>query len=89
MCDSMRATAFGLATPDMTVTVSIGVATAADGTTLEELLIAADRRLYRAKASGRDRVVGSDGPLAVDTRPMPEAVPTDASTRGVGTPLSA
>jgi diguanylate cyclase (GGDEF)-like protein len=89
LCDSMRATAFGLAVPDVTVTVSIGVATAADGTTLEELLIAADRRLYRAKASGRDRVVGSDGPLAVDTRPMPEAPPADAPARSVGTPLSA
>jgi diguanylate cyclase (GGDEF)-like protein len=89
LCDRVRATAFGLATPDVTVTVSIGVATAADGTTLEELLIAADRRLYRAKASGRDRVVGSDGPLEVDTRPMPEPPPPDAPARAVGTRLSA
>jgi diguanylate cyclase (GGDEF)-like protein len=88
LCDTARATAFGLAVPDVTVTVSIGVATAADGTTLEELLIAADRRLYRAKASGRDRVVSSDGPLEVDTRPMPEAAPSDPRARGVGVPLS-
>jgi len=89
LCDSVRATAFGLATPDVAVTVSIGVATAADGTTLDELLIAADRRLYRAKASGRDRVVGSDGPLEVDTRPMHEGSPLDPPARGVGSPLSA
>ncbi|MCB1446493.1 MAG: GGDEF domain-containing protein [Rhizobiaceae bacterium] len=42
-----------------TVTVSIGVATAPeDGTTLLELIAVADRRLYRAKAEGRNRVVG-------------------------------
>lgn len=41
------------------ITVSIGVSTApADGSTLVELISAADRRLYRAKAEGRNRVVG-------------------------------
>jgi len=40
---------------------SAGVATYPDdGTTVEELLQAADRRLYHAKASGRARVVARD-----------------------------
>lgn len=41
------------------VTVSIGVATAPeDGASLLELVSIADRRLYRAKSEGRNRVVG-------------------------------
>ena len=73
LCDAVRATPFGLAVPDVPVTVSVGVASAPDGATLEELLIAADRRLYRAKASGRDCVVGSDAVRGPETRPMPPA----------------
>jgi diguanylate cyclase (GGDEF)-like protein len=37
-------------------TVSVGLATAEDETTLDALIIAADAALYRAKAAGRDRV---------------------------------
>lgn len=41
-------------------TVSIGVATfPEDGTTAEDLVHAADERLYQAKESGRNRVVGA------------------------------
>ncbi|MBX9457818.1 MAG: GGDEF domain-containing protein [Rhizobium sp.] len=41
------------------ITVSIGLATAPEeGVSLLELISAADRRLYRAKAEGRNRVVG-------------------------------
>ena len=75
LCDAVRSTSFGLSMP---VTVSIGVASAADGGTLEALLLAADRRLYGAKAGGRDRVVAADDPLAPDTERMPEA-PHDAA----------
>lgn len=42
------------------ITASIGVATAPDdGASLIELISAADRRLYRAKDEGRNRVIGS------------------------------
>jgi diguanylate cyclase (GGDEF)-like protein len=86
LCDTVRATPFGLAVPDVTVTVSIGLACPADGATLEELLIAADRRLYRAKATGRDRVVAHDGAPGPDTRPMPAASEPDATAPDAAAP---
>ena len=42
----------------ISVTTSIGVATGTDSTDLEQLLHDADLALYRAKAEGRNRVVG-------------------------------
>ena len=43
---------------DERVTLSLGISTfAADGTTPTELIAAADRRMYRAKHEGRNRVV--------------------------------
>ena len=56
ICRDVRSTVFSVAVPEPTVTVSIGLADERDGNTLEALLAAADRRLYLAKATGRDRV---------------------------------
>ena len=42
--------------PELTVTVSMGVATAGSGETAHGLLVRADHRLYCAKRQGRDRV---------------------------------
>lgn len=64
LCDAARAKVFAMGDMPLTVTVSIGLAGAPDGDTLEALLLSADRRLYVAKVSGRDRVVGTDAPAA-------------------------
>jgi diguanylate cyclase (GGDEF)-like protein len=45
------------------VTLSIGVTVHRHGKTLRQLLDEADRRAYRAKADGRNRVVADDVPI--------------------------
>jgi diguanylate cyclase len=42
--------------PELSITVSIGVASGADAETVAEVLEIADKRLYRAKEAGRNRV---------------------------------
>jgi diguanylate cyclase (GGDEF)-like protein len=50
------------------VTISIGVASfPTHGKTIEELLAAADRALYQAKANGRDCVVAAQESARVET----------------------
>jgi diguanylate cyclase (GGDEF)-like protein len=46
--------------------LSIGVATLAEGESLERAIGRADRALYRSKSEGRDRVTGADHPLFDD-----------------------
>jgi diguanylate cyclase (GGDEF)-like protein len=48
---------------NLSVTISAGIAAfPADGGCLEDLMKAADRAMYRAKAGGRNRVMMGDGP---------------------------
>jgi diguanylate cyclase (GGDEF)-like protein len=42
--------------PDLSVTLSIGVAASHEGSTQEDVVALADARLYRAKRQGRNRV---------------------------------
>ena len=52
----MEALGQRLGYPEGLVTVSIGVAEARSGPDQEDVLITADRALYRAKQQGRNRV---------------------------------
>lgn len=61
------------------VSISIGVAEREAGESFERLFGEADRALYLAKASGRNRVVSADD--LVETQDMPSAPATDACTR--------
>lgn len=49
---------------DIPFTVSVGVADLQPGGTLADLLVRADEALYRAKRSGRNRVVVGEGSVA-------------------------
>jgi len=71
VCDASRTMAFDLDRGTPPVTVSIGLAAATGERSLDALLLAADRRLYRAKTAGRDRVVWADE--RVDSGPLPRA----------------
>jgi diguanylate cyclase (GGDEF)-like protein len=88
LCDAVRGTGFGLDRPDPAITVPIGLAGSPDGSTLEVLLRAADRRLCLAKAAGRDRAVGVDRmpgasrSAATASAPRPASMPTSRPTAG-------
>lgn len=57
LCDEVRASPFEQDSLTIPITVSIGLALTREGTGIEELVSIADRRVYLAKAMGRDRVV--------------------------------
>ncbi len=57
-------------TPDLTVTVSIGAATANDRLSQAGLLARADHNLYAAKNAGRDRVIADTAPEGDPSRPQ-------------------
>lgn len=85
LCENVRTAVLGPSgSEEPGVTVSIGLADQRDGATLEALLLAADRRLYRAKSEGRDRVVHADvaPPERRDARPWPRprATPAEMAT---------
>lgn len=61
--------------PAVKVTISIGIASLRPGMNGDQLIVAADAELYRAKATGRNRVM-----VAGDTSPAPIPRPPDGGT---------
>ncbi len=61
---TMEASPHRLDSQRVPITLSIGVTVHRHGKTLRQLLDEADRRAYRAKADGRNRVVAEDAPMA-------------------------
>lgn len=57
---AMEAAPYPLGDKRIAITVSVGVTVHGQGSTLRELLDEADRRAYRAKSQGRNRVVAED-----------------------------
>jgi len=82
---------------DMTISVGVGVcAQAGAAVELDDLLVAADRALYAAKADGRDRVCVSRATDGVAVQPPPASLAAQAAGRcelagdpGAGEPLAA
>ncbi|MBK7975630.1 MAG: diguanylate cyclase [Deltaproteobacteria bacterium] len=68
---SVERTSFGLASHEVHLTISMGVASAGAPGTLdpEELLARAESALHRAKIEGKNRVVVDDGPVDQSVRP--------------------
>jgi len=56
---ALRAERWGAIAPGLSITASLGVATAPDATDLDELARGADERMYEAKRAGRDRAVAA------------------------------
>ncbi len=61
--DALAATSFDAAVPGLRITFSAGVAECAPGEDLHLAIERADRALYQAKRSGRDRTVSEFTPL--------------------------
>jgi diguanylate cyclase (GGDEF)-like protein len=59
LCRDVAALKFAFLAPEHEIGISIGVSDVAHAETLDKLIADADRYLYQAKASGRNRVFGS------------------------------
>jgi diguanylate cyclase (GGDEF)-like protein len=73
----------GLAAGDgeLLTSVSIGlVSCPEDGTTAEELMIAADRAMYQAKSLGKNQVSGNPRPRRLPFNPVDEPIPVAVPT---------
>lgn len=69
----VRERPFATALAPLHMTISIGVAVSSQASGLDALIALADRRLYHAKRSGRDRAVGEDVASGIPTKDDPAA----------------
>jgi diguanylate cyclase (GGDEF)-like protein len=73
--DRIASTPIVAGSASVAVTISIGVASRKEGQSFAELFVVADRALYLAKASGRNRVVTADDLLEPDAAtPAPSRI---------------
>ncbi len=69
LCDRIARTGLPTRSGELSVTVSIGVACATGDCSVDEVLEASDRALYRAKSEGRNRVMLDPPTAAMATEP--------------------
>jgi diguanylate cyclase (GGDEF)-like protein len=73
---------------EMLTSVSIGlVSCPEDGTTADELMLAADRAMYQAKSLGRNQVSGNPRPRRLAYRPAEEPAPAVPAARVTTVPV--
>jgi diguanylate cyclase (GGDEF)-like protein len=83
--DRIASTPIVVGSASVRVTISIGVASRKEGQSFAELFVDADRALYLAKASGRNRVVSAEDLQRSDSaEPEQPSVPAERKYRSVG-----
>lgn len=79
--DRIASTPIVAGSASVRVTISIGVASRREGQSFTDLFSEADRALYLAKASGRNRVVSSEALHRTDATPASESRPSTAERK--------
>ncbi|MGH2357810.1 MAG: diguanylate cyclase, partial [Candidatus Limnocylindria bacterium] len=74
---------------EVDISVSIGlISHPEDGLTVEELMIAADRAMYQAKALGKNQISGYPRPRRLPSLPAPAETPRPATSQAAAQPVA-